>query len=169
MKSLYIIIVLVLVIGGFFYWYQASKADIGSLNIYQGNADILRKEKNIAGRTGSTIKLKDTIRVAKDSRVSIVLKDGSVIRLEAGSEVGVSELEYNGTKIKKALFDLRLGRLWSHVEPLEAGGSYNVQTPTVVATIRGTIFNVDYMQIKSVIYVDDHEVGTFLKLLPELF
>ena len=85
MKSLYIIIVLVLVIGGFFYWYQASKADIGSLNIYQGNADILRKEKNIAGRTGSTIKLKDTIRVAKDSRVSIVLKDGSVIRLEAGS------------------------------------------------------------------------------------
>ena len=78
-------------------------------------------------------------------------------------------MEYNGTKIKKALFDLRLGRLWSHVEPLEAGGSYNVQTPTVVATIRGTIFNVDYMQIKSVIYVDDHEVGTFLKLLPENF
>lgn len=159
MKKTLLILAAILVLGGgFFYWYRTSSASVGSLNVYNGSVEVIREDKTLSGATGTGIKLNDTIKVGADSRVSIILKDGSVVRLEAGTEVVVAQLEYDGKKIKSATFDLKIGRLWSHTEPLPSGSEYEVETPTIVAAVRGTSFNIDYLDQTSLAYVYRHSI-----------
>src|SRR3989344_3036403 len=162
-KKLFLIVgIVILIIAGVFYWYQNTQASVGSLNIYNGSADVIRAGETSEGRTGTAIKLNDSLKVKSDSRISVVLKDGSVVRLEAGSEVKVAQLEYNGRKIKNAVFNLKIGRLWSHTETLGTDASYEVETPTVVAAVRGTSFNTDYLQAINKVFVYKHFVDVTL-------
>lgn len=157
---------LLVLFGGLFYWYGTLVAAVGSLNIYSGSAEVVRGGTSEFGKTGSPVRLKDAVHVGEGSRVSIILKDGSVIRLEAGSEVEVASIEYGGGKMRNALFRLTVGRLWSHVEPLESGGSFTVETPTVVASVRGTEFNISYLNAQSDLYVESDVVFLALKITP---
>lgn len=158
--------VVVVAVAGFFYWHARSQAAIGSLNIYSGDVDVLSGQNSQSGKTGLGIKAGDVLKVHQGSRVSIILKDGSVIRLEAGTEVSVAKLVYNGGKIQDAEFDVKTGRLWSHDNPLANGGNYQVETPTVVAAVRGTSYNTDYLNGTSTIYVYTHSVFVNLKSDP---
>ena len=158
-----IVIIILAAIVGLFYWYQTSRAEIGNLNIYSGSAELLRNDKSLSAGTGFGVNANDVVKMAPDSRVSIILKDGSVIRLEAGSEVTVGDIEYSGQKIKNAFFYLKIGRMWSNVMPLATDGSYSIETPTIVAAVRGTQFNVDYLNESSKVFSLDHKIEVVLK------
>ncbi len=163
MRKQYIALgVFIIVALGFLFWWQVSQAGVGNLNIYSGSAEVFRKNKNLSGRTGLPIKVEDVVQVQRDSRVAIVLKDSSVIRLEAGSEVEVGELTYEGKKIKRAAFALKLGRLWSTVDD-SSGANFNVETPSMVASVRGTSYNTDYLNASSRVYVESNAVKVALK------
>lgn len=140
-----------------------ARASIGNLQVYQGAADIVRRGQQVSGSTGDPIRLGDTLKSAADSKVAIVLRDGSVIRLEAGSEVQVAELNYQGQKIKEAVFRLKFGRLWSRVAPLDPEGQFDVETPTAIAAVAGTSFNSDYLDRLTGFYVDRDQVNVYLK------
>jgi hypothetical protein len=149
-----------------FYWYQGAFAEIGNLNIYTGSVEVIRGQSNIPGSTGLPILLADNIKTTLDSRSSIILKDGSVIRLEAGTEITIAEITYEGQKLKKAVFKLVFGKIWSQVKPLADNGSFAVETPTLVATVRGTSFSLSYLNQISQLYVASHQVFAFLKSDP---
>lgn len=157
-----IIVVLSLAIA-FFVLAQTAKASVGNLQVYQGSTEVIREGKSVAGKTGLGIQVNDTLKIAPDSTVAIVLKDSSVVRLEAGSEIEIEELSYQGQKIKQASFKLKFGRLWSRVAPLENGGQFDVETPTVVAAIRGTSFNATYKADLTGIYVYQKKLTVSLK------
>lgn len=156
-------------IGGIFYWYQTARAAVGNLNLYEGSTSVIRRGKTIEGRTGTGIRPSDVLKIGEDSRVSIILHDGSVIRLEAGSELEVGELTYKGNKLKNGLFRLKFGRAWSKVEPLEPGSSYTVETPSVVAAVRGTSFNVGYLEKTSKVYTRSGKVLVAVLAKQDLF
>jgi hypothetical protein len=163
MKILLIGIVVVAVIaGGFFYYTKVAGASIGNLNIYEGTVDVIRGGSASAGKTGTGIHKTDVIKVGPGSRVSIILKDGSVIRLEANSEVEVTELTYDGDNIQTANFRLISGKMWSKVEPLDADANWRVETPTIVASVRGTQFNTRYSDNSSGVSVYGGKVGVAL-------
>lgn len=166
-RNLLIIIgVVVLAAAAFFYWHQHSLAAIGSLNIYSGDVDVVSGQNSQPGKTGLGIQAGDVLKVHSGSRVSIILKDGSVVRLEAGSEVAVAKLAYSGNKIKDAELDVKTGRIWSHDQAPGVGGDYKVETPTIVAAVRGTSFNLDYLGATSTVYVYTHSVNVNLKSNP---
>ncbi len=148
-----LILVLIMVSVVIFFGLQTTNASVGNLQVYKGSATLVRAGQTSSGTSGAAVKLHDSLKVAPDSTVAIVLKDSSVIRLEAGSEAEVAELDYEGTKIKKAVLKLKYGRLWSRVAPLEAQGQFEVETPTAVAAVQGTNFNTTYKDAFSGIYV----------------
>ena len=129
---------------GFFYWYQAAFASIGNLQVYMGSADVMQGDEIRHAQTGMSVKLNDAFTVAPGSRVAIVLKDGSRVRLEAGTRMEILQLEFDHGRISRALFKVDSGKVWSFVEPLAPSGSFQVETPTIVASVRGTSFNVIY-------------------------
>jgi predicted ribosomally synthesized peptide with SipW-like signal peptide len=163
MKKIILAIIALVILGGAFaYWYATAQANIGTLTVYEGSLDITREGKVLSGGSGIGVRVGDTLTVADSSRVALVLKDGSIIRLEAGSTVEVAQLEYAGKTIKQAVFKLTVGKLWAKPKPISAIGNFEVQTPSVVAAVRGTSFNTEYLQKASAIYVYRHRVAVGL-------
>lgn len=160
-------LIAILAVGGLFLWSKIASAEIGNINIYTGSASVLRRGTPELARTGHPVKRGDVITVGPDSRVSIVLKDGSVIRFEANSEIKINELRYEGGEVVDASFSLLYGKMWSKVEPLESGSNWRVETPTVVASVRGTAFNTRYTDETSGVSVYEGVVGVGLISLPQ--
>lgn len=152
-RNIFIIGILAVVIGGAFYWYRVASAEVGSLNIYEGRVSIERNKKQMSGNTGFAVKATDVIKVEGGSRVSIILKDGSVIRLEGGS---VMEITGSGS------YKLLSGKMWSKVEPVAVNSKWEVETPTIVAAVRGTQFNIRYTESSSGVSVYKGKVGVAL-------
>ncbi|GEM_PF-5106065 len=155
MSRAYLIIggiaLIIAIIGGFF-WYQKTEAKVGVINIYEGTVGITKPSGKADAKNGTPVFISDILEVAPKSRASLTLEDGSIVRLEAGTEVKISELS----------FQLIRGRMWSSVKPLPQGGSFEVETPTLVAAVRGTSFDVSYSGGRSRIYVG---TGTVLASL----
>lgn len=163
MKKVRLIIFIVfLAVAGYFIWQIFGNTDIGRLQIFQGEAKITRSGKTMAGTTGLSVRVKDTISTGKDSRVAVVLRDGSVVRLDSETIIDVGKIKFGDKTIEQAKFQLKIGRLWSKVEPLDKG-EFEVETPTAVATVRGTSFNTTYNSEFSGIYVSKSKVDGALK------
>lgn len=157
-KSVITVILAIAVIGIGFFWFTSANAHVASVNIYSGSAEIRSGSHTTSATNGTAVRAKDVIKVGKDSRVSIILRDGSVFRLEAGSEVTITDLLYKGDSVQTLDVEVTTGRMWSKMKPLETGANVDVETPTIVASVRGTSFNVDYLQKVSTVYVSSHSV-----------
>lgn len=151
-----------LLLGGVLFWTRIANASIGNLQIFKGDAQVLRNGAVSEGTTGFGVMLHDVLKISPTSRVAIVLKDNTVVRIEEGSEVEVANIAYEGGKIKDAEFRLKAGRLWVRSAPIAQNGSLNIETPTVTASVRGTSFNTTYKQGITGIFVYKHQVSVKL-------
>ncbi len=103
----------------------------------------------VAGSVESPLKVGDTvaageqIRVEPDGRAEASLPDGSVVRLAGGTTLRVDDAAYEaGTRTLSFRARLVVGKVWSNVVKLVAGGKYEVETDSGVAGVRGTEFVV---------------------------
>ena len=158
--------VIILISVGGFVLATVTNASIGNLQIYQGSAEIIRDSKSKSGQSGSAVNENDTVKTSSGSKIAIILKDSSVVRIDENSEVEIADISYQKGKIKDAVFKLKIGRFWSRVAPLQPGGNFGVETPTVVASVRGTSFNTTYNPTISGVYVYKRQVGVTLKKDP---
>jgi hypothetical protein len=105
----------------------------------------------------------DQIATGDASRIALNLIDGSQLRLEANTTINIKQLVYEGKFISEASFVLEKGKAWSYVKPLKGKAKYEVETPTITAAVRGTAFNVGYIDGTSRVYVSKHSVGVKAK------
>lgn len=98
---------------------------------------------------GDTIQQNDTIRTMKDSLAEIEIGDGSVIRVEANSELAFNNLFDDGETKSTELF-LAAGKVFAKPEKLEGDSSFEVKTETVTAGVRGTEFVVSISDDKKI-------------------
>jgi ferric-dicitrate binding protein FerR (iron transport regulator) len=83
----------------------------------------------------------DSIRTGVNSSASIILFKGSIIRLDENTEVTLVEIiqeEENSVSIQQ-----NAGRTWNTVQKISGIDNYEIQTPTTVASVRGTSFDVN--------------------------
>ncbi len=154
-----VVLLIALVLG--FYWYRTARAEVGTLTIYSGSIKVLRNSTQVNGNNGLGIKVNDVLVVDPGSRAGLVLFDGSILRLEGGTQIAVASLRYKGKTLTDASFSLLVGKVWSKPKPLPQGSQFEVETPTIVAAVRGTSFNTEYLERASSIYVYRHQVSTF--------
>lgn len=92
---------------------------------------------------GSSLEVPITIKVSDGGRAAVYFADGSVARIDSGSEFTIREGSYDkesGTA--KASIFLSVGRVWSKVMELATPDSlWEVETSNAVATVRGTAFD----------------------------
>ena len=99
----------------------------------------------------------DHIKTGAQGFAEILVDDGSQIRLEENSEITLSELSADSqTKSITASVYLWFGRMLSNISRFAHSRSrFEVQTPTVVAGVRGTDFAVEVVDTKQT------DVGVF--------
>ncbi|MDP3954465.1 MAG: FecR domain-containing protein [bacterium] len=168
-KYIIYFIIIAAALTGLFYLFLPALAGVGNLDIYSGAVDVLRGDQVKNGQTGENVKINDTVRTKNESRSGLVLKDNTIVRFESGSEVKVGDIEYKDGKIKDAVFALLVGQIWTSAQPVGEGGQLRVETPTVVASVRGTEFEVIYRNGITEIFVFEGSVVVALASDPSVF
>jgi hypothetical protein len=94
---------------------------------------------------GTEIELEDTLDVAKDGNLKMVLSDESTIILGGGSRLFIEKAEFEGQERKAFSAKLGFGKVWTKVTKILSGSDakFQVSTDRAVAGVRGTVFRID--------------------------
>jgi len=129
-----------------FLWLTSNFADEtrAQLVIVSGTAQIKHSgESWIFAQNGTLLEQSDSVKTGENSSAMIIFFKSSIIRLDSNTEVMLEELlEQEGETSIKILQDA--GRTWNTVSKISGIDNYDVQTPTAIASIRGTSFDVNH-------------------------
>ena len=87
---------------------------------------------------GDLLPTQTTVKTGDDSAVLLQLPDEHVLRVGANTTIELRELGAN----KSFSFRVVSGRIWSLVEKASKPAKYEVETPSAVAGVEGTLFSV---------------------------
>ena len=110
----------------------------------------------VAAENGMDLYQSDSVRTGDNSSASVILFKTSIVRLDSNTEVKLEELireEETSVTLKQDS-----GRTWNTISKISGIDNYEVQTPTTVASIRGTAFVVIVFENDSTYYGVEHGV-----------
>lgn len=95
----------------------------------------------------------DAVRTGMESRLEVkVGEEGVIVRIDENAELEVSTRSLMEWKGAGAKANLRSGRLWSNIRRLAADReNLTIETPTVLAAVRGTVFRIDIPNVATTI------------------
>ena len=100
---------------------------------------------------GDLLTTQTTVQTGDNSAVLLQLPDRHVFRIGAGSTVQLKQLG----KDKQFSFSVLSGHIWSFVRSAEKPAKYEIETPSAVIGVSGTVFSVSHDPDSA-----DTEVGT---------
>jgi hypothetical protein len=118
---------------------HAASGDIGSVVALRGNAAIDRDANVFAAKLKEGIQLKDTVETKERSRVKMLFIDDSVLTVGEKTRMAITEFVYRKDKSGNSIFNLIDGKMRSVV----GRPGFEVRTPTLVASARGTVFDCE--------------------------
>lgn len=115
---------------------------VASIKNLIGSVDIQRNDNVIAGRTGLILHDQDLVVTNDASKVTIIFRDGSVIRLFQNTKflIEKSDESQNGSRRFLNNFILKLGSFWGKFTKNRQ--ETVISTPTATLGIKGTIVSL---------------------------
>ncbi len=109
-----------------------------------GNAYILRDDNptKIKMKIGDRILPNDVIITGKKSAVNIVLANRGIFKIKENSNVSLKNLVNIDDENNKATIKITAGKIIIGLQKLKKESTFEVETPTAVAGVRGTTFMV---------------------------
>jgi len=101
---------------------------------------------NVSGET--PLMQGDSVKTDENSKAKIVFYDSQEIILDENTEIEITKgvIDENSPLLTKVKVNLKEGQVWSRLlELLHPDAAFEVEADNVVATVRGTSFNVSYL------------------------
>ena len=95
----------------------------------------------ILAQNGMDLIQSDSVKTGSNSTASIIFFQSAVIRLDSNTEVKIDELIKEAKKTELSIGQ-NAGRTWNSVLKISGIDSYEVKTPTTVASVRGTAYDI---------------------------
>ncbi len=112
---------------------QAEPTTIATLTVVTGRAEIVRGGgPPVAADVDARLRPGDEIRTSADGKVEVQYDSGHILRLAENTRIRLSDDE------KRPGLFVFVGKLWARFKTMLGQSKFEVQTPTVVAGIRGT-------------------------------
>ena len=99
--------------------------------------------KYIPAYKGQMLKNGEWLKTKEGVFVAIVFLDGSNIKIQQQTEVKISSYRMTAKELKTNL-EMSKGQAWSNVADQGAGGEFTITTPTAVASVKGTEFDLEF-------------------------
>lgn len=165
MKTIIISVVVVLVIAGAgaFTWWRIGTypvlETVGTLIIHEPSVTIARLGRTLSGEAGMPLGVGDGIETDTNGNAGVMFTTGSLLRIATSTELHIT----NHNR-----FSMRKGEVWSSVQPLATGDLFDIETPVVTASVRGTEFTVTYTGIESrIMLISGGPLIVFLNNAPD--
>ena len=91
---------------------------------------------------GQMIKTGDWIKTDKNVFVAIVFLDGSNVKIQSNTEIEIKSSRITAKELKTQMY-IAEGQVWSKISK-QKNGEFRIKTPTAVASVKGTEFDVDF-------------------------
>ncbi len=131
------------------------------VEIIQGQAKITMegREKVLTAPASQEIAKGAKVETLAGGQANIIFSNGSVARLDSATSVDLSDYQSLKQSVKIKLY-LNGGNLWSRVQRLlDVENEYEVKTSNTVAVVRGTAFNVSWLNNQTRIDVLNNKVN----------
>ncbi|MCB1143846.1 MAG: FecR domain-containing protein [Leptospiraceae bacterium] len=104
-------------------------------------------QEPIKATVGMDISLNQLITTANKSFVDLIFNNGSSIRVKSNTELTLKKLVYKDEDSTEEIF-LKRGVVIADIKKKKQTDNFNIVTPTVIAGVRGTKFQVEVNPIK---------------------
>lgn len=136
-------IIIIICIIGVVWFTQASGVIKAQLIIDYGTVEIKHEGGSwIPAQSGTLLYQSDFVKTGNNTYASIVLFESSIIRLDSNTAVILQKVIDEAGKSSITL-QQETGRTWNTIQKISGIDNYDVQTPTTVASVRGTTFDVN--------------------------
>jgi hypothetical protein len=108
------------------------------LTIHKGDVQVDHGKGWISAQDGMDLDEKDHVKTLTASEASVVLHESVIINMAPETELFVSDLAKQNLKVDQAS-----GSTWNKFTGLAGVEEFSVETPTTVATVRGTSFEAN--------------------------
>ena len=115
---------------------EGSAAVVGMM----GTAEIQTPEGWAAAELNEVLEPSHNARTLEDSWLELRFEDNSLLRLQANTEITLSQAETFDDNSRRTLVTLHKGKIWAVIEN---GQPFEIETPGLVAGVRGTKFRID--------------------------
>lgn len=145
MKKIFLLIIPIIIIVciiGFIWYTQSTDVVNAQLIVESGTVQVKHAGGSwISAQNSMLLHQSDSVKTGDNTSASIILFESSIIRLDNNTEVTIQELiQQEGETSVKIKQDA--GRTWNTISKMSGIDNYDVQTPTTVASVRGTAFVV---------------------------
>ena len=117
-----------------------------TLSILSGKTEVQKAGTDswYEGNDGMTLAAGARIRTLPDSHALLTFFEGSTIKLEANTDIEIRQLETNEQQAVNIVVKQWVGKTWSRVvKMVDPGSHYEIETPSAIAVVRGTLFTTD--------------------------
>jgi len=134
-------IAIIIIIIGFLFISTTSNVVDAQLIIENGSVQVKHFGSWADATNGMNLYQSDSIKTGDNTSASIIILKGSIIRLDENTEITLKEI-IQEDKISVTI-QQDAGRTWNTVQKISGIDNYEVETPTTVASVRGTSFDVN--------------------------
>jgi hypothetical protein len=131
--ALVIIISLVVLLG--------SKTRVAFLTIEEGDVEVDNGQGWFDAVDGMKLSVDDKVRTLNGKAI-IILYESIIVQMDPDTEVSIEELSKKHTKLNQ-----NSGSTWNKFAAIAGIKNFEIETPTTVATVRGTSFWVDMQSV----------------------
>lgn len=144
-KALVVLMVLVVAAGAFLYFPRGSAIDAlnaAVLGVLKGDVAASRAGSEFrAALDGDVFATGDVVRASDSGLGLLAFFDGSTVSVDPKAQVRVAALARTGSGALQVQLEQTAGRTWSSVtKPLASDSKFEIKTPSMVAAVRGTLF-----------------------------
>jgi hypothetical protein len=150
-----IVLVIILLAGASLYSMVASDTTAAFLYIDEGNVMVDKGNGFEFGENEMKLSAGDVVKTGENSGATIIFYESDVMNLGSNSEVVIDVLMPE--EVKSTLNE---GEAWNRIARITGTRTYSVQTPTSLATVRGTSFMVEVEDETDSLFVGDGLVNT---------
>ena len=117
---------------------------IAAIASLKGDAKVKNKDsqKYLSAYKGQMIKNGDWLKTDNEVFVSLIFLDGTNVKIHQETEIEIKSSRITAKELKTNMY-IAQGEAWSTVNK-QGDGSFKIETPTAVASVKGTEFDVDY-------------------------
>ena len=142
MNNSYKVLILILLIGGNLLIGEARV--VAAISSMKGNVKIrsANQRKFDTAYKAQMIRTGDWLKTDKNVFVAIVFLDGSIVKIQSNTEIEIKSSRITAKELKTQMY-ISEGQAWSKISK-QNNGEFKIKTPTAVASVKGTEFDIDF-------------------------
>ena len=142
MNNSYKVLILILLIGGNLLIGEARV--VAAISSMKGNVKIrsANQRKFDTAYKAQMIRTGDWLKTDKNVFVAIVFLDGSIVKIQSNTEIEIKSSRITAKELKTQMY-ISEGQAWSKISK-QNNGEFRIKTPTAVASVKGTEFDIDF-------------------------